>query len=105
MFSYAKIGNTILVDRRFPPSRAGAPTSVVTDRHDTAHVSRWHASFEEKRPTWWFAVEHLVLLRPSEADAERVFSLLRAAWGEQQESALSDMIKAGLYQKVNEREL
>ena len=47
-------------------------------------------------PKWSSAAAKILLLQPSSAAAERAFSLLKASFGEQQESALQDYIEASL---------
>ena len=48
-------------------------------------------------------VEKLVLVQPSSAAAERVFSLFVTMFGVQQHDALKDMIEAALMLRVNGR--
>ena len=48
-------------------------------------------------------MKKLVLVQPSSAAAERVFSLLVTMFGEQQHNALEDMIEAALMLRVNNR--
>ena len=45
------------------------------------------------------------LLQPSSAAAERVFSLLKNAFGEQQQSSLRDLVAATLMVQYNKRGL
>ena len=47
----------------------------------------------------------LFLVQPSSAAAERVFSLLKNAFGEQQQSSLHDLVAATLMVQYNKREL
>ena len=54
-------------------------------------------------PSWSAAVEKLVLVQPSSAAAERVFSLLVTMFCDQQHDTLEDMIKAALMLRVNGR--
>ena len=42
---------------------------------------------------------------PNSASAERVFSLLKCMFGEQQMSALANMIQAALMLKYNQRQV
>ena len=43
---------------------------------------------------WAIAASKVLLVQPSSAASERVFSLLKASFGEQQDSALQDYIEA-----------
>jgi hypothetical protein len=54
---------------------------------------------------WYRAVKLLVLLQPSSAAAERVFSVLKRFWDDQQVTSLSDAIKASIFLEVNMRHL
>ena len=45
-------------------------------------------------PCWSSAVQKVFLVQPSSAAAERVFSLLKNAFGEQQQSSLQDLVAA-----------
>lgn len=44
-----------------------------------------------------------LLLQPSSAAVERAFSLLKASFGEQQDSALQDYVEASLLLQFNKR--
>jgi hypothetical protein len=59
----------------------------------------------ERLRVWWEAVRLVVLVQPSSAAAERVFSLLKNFWSIQQNRALSDTIRASLFLAYNKREL
>ena len=50
----------------------------------------WWKVHEEGLPNWSTAVKKVLLVQPSSAAAERVFSLLSASFNEQQDHALSD---------------
>jgi hypothetical protein len=59
----------------------------------------------ERLGMWWEAVRLVVLVQPSSAAAERVFSLLKNFWTVQQTRSLSDTIRASLFLAYNKREL
>jgi hypothetical protein len=59
----------------------------------------------ERLRMWWGAACLVVLVQPSSAAAERVFSLLKNFWSAQQTRSLSDTIKASLFLAYNKREL
>jgi len=54
-------------------------------------------------PTWACAARIVFALSPNSASCERVFSLLKVLFGEQQMSALADYIRAALMLRCNER--
>ena len=54
-------------------------------------------------PNWSTAAKKIVLVQPSSAAAERVFSLLKQSFGEQQDSSLQDYIEASLMLQFNKR--
>ena len=58
---------------------------------------------EVSREAWWKAVRILVLLQPSSAAAERVFSILQRHVGAQQYNMLGDAIRVGLMLEYNKR--
>ena len=52
-------------------------------------------------PCWSAAVRKVLLVQPSSAASERVFSLLKANFGDQQFHALQDYIEASLMLQFN----
>lgn len=54
-------------------------------------------------PYWSAAAKKILLVQPSSAAAEQVFSLLKASFGEQQESSLQDYIESSLMLQYNKR--
>ena len=60
-------------------------------------------SQEDELPFWSKAVKK-VLLQPSSAAAERVFSLLNAYFAFQQEAAMADYLQASVILQYNRRE-
>ena len=63
----------------------------------------WWKVHEEKLPNWSSAVKKVLLIQPSSAAAERVFSLLSASFHKQQESALFDYLQASVMPQYNNR--
>jgi hypothetical protein len=57
----------------------------------------------KKLKSWWVACEVLSLLQTSSASSERVFSLLKNYWGDQQTRALGDIISLSLALQFNKR--
>ena len=66
---------------------------------------RWHWDARKRRPTFLKAALLLVLVQPTSAAVERVFSRLKAYFGDQQFSALADLIRTTLMLAENKREL
>ena len=58
---------------------------------------------ERDLPTWAKAARHVLLVQPSSAASERVFSLLRNSFGERQNSSLQDYIETSLMLQYNNR--
>ena len=58
---------------------------------------------ENDLPTWAKAARQVLLVQPSSAASERVFSLLRNSFGERQNSALQDYIETSLMLQYNSR--
>ena len=56
---------------------------------------------EQKLPTWSRAARQVLLIQPSSAASEHVFSLLRNSFGERQNSVLQDYIEASLMLRYN----
>ena len=61
----------------------------------------WWANHKDTLPHWSSLVKKLLLIQPSSASAERVFSLLTNAFGSRQESALQDYLKASVMLRYN----
>ena len=64
---------------------------------------RWWFDHSNHLPHWSTAVKLLALVQPSSAAAERIFSLLRAAFNDQQERALEDNLEASVMLAYNHR--
>ena len=58
---------------------------------------------ESHLPNWSKAARIVLLVQPSSAASERIFSLLRNSFGERQHSALQDYIEASLMLQYNNR--
>lgn len=63
----------------------------------------WWKHNAEKLPQWAKAVKLVLLVQPSSAAPERVFSLLRAAFSDQQQGALQDYIETSVMLQYNHR--
>lgn len=64
---------------------------------------KWWRDHAVVLPCWSEAVKKVLLVQPSSAAAERVFSLLNAAFGDQQEHALRDYLESAVMLQYNSR--
>ena len=56
---------------------------------------------KETLPSWTAALCKIILVQPSSAASERVFSILKQSFGEQQTTCLQDYIEASLMPQYN----
>lgn len=63
----------------------------------------WWKLNSDNLPKWSASAKKILLLQPSSATAERVFSLLKNSFGFQQNHALQDYIEASLMLQFNKR--
>ena len=61
----------------------------------------WWKRHSETLPHWSAAASTVLLVQPSSAAAERVFSLLKFSFGDQQETTLQDYIETSLMLQFN----
>ena len=88
------------VDSNPPPKgkrRAGGEGST-----EPKTLTFWNGH-EDDLPNWSKAARQVLLVQPSSASSERVFSLLRNSFGERQHSSLQDYIEASLMLQYNKR--
>ena len=57
---------------------------------------QWWARHADALPNWSAAVKKILLVQPSSASAERVFSLLQNAFSKQQEAALEGTVETSV---------
>jgi squalene cyclase len=57
---------------------------------------KWRSDHEITLPCWSTAVKKIMLVQPSSAPAERVFSLLQNAFNKQQDATLEEMSRSQL---------
>jgi hypothetical protein len=74
-------------------------------RYCKSAFSKSDCKCADRMKMWWEAASLVVLVQPSSAAAERVFSLLKNFWSVQQTSSLSDAIRASLFLAYNKRDL
>jgi len=64
---------------------------------------RWWKGHLQDLPCWSSAARDVVLVQPSLATSEQVFSLLKANFGPQQDCWLQDYIESSLMLQFNKR--
>ena len=77
--------------------------SLSADASAAIDTLKWWKDHHEELPHWSSAIQKVLLVQPSSAAAERVFSLLKNAFGEQQQSTLHDLVTATLMVQYNKR--
>ena len=76
---------------------AGVTPSTVTD------AVLWWQNHSNELPHWLNCLKKVLLVQPSSASAERVFSLLKASFGPQQDNSLQDYVQSSLMLQYKER--
>ena len=64
-------------------------------------VQQWMESIQVDFQHWSSAAQMIALVKPSSAAVERVFSILKASFGPQQDNALQDYIESSLMLQYN----
>ena len=83
---------------------ANAPTLDISDIESyTEKMLDWWRANGNSFPAWALGARVVFAFSPNSASCERVFSLLKVMFGEQQMSALADYIKAALMLRYNQR--
>ena len=77
-----------------------AASEDIDPSYDPSQFWRQH---EQSLPAWSQAVRQIILIQPSSAASERVFSLLTNSFGERQNSSLQDYIEASIMMQYNNR--
>ena len=73
----------------------------VTDIDPSIDILQWWNQNESALPCWAAAARKVLLVQPSSAASERVFSLLKASFNPQQQSSLQDYIETSLMLQYN----
>ena len=84
--------------RELPDNLAAADGVVMEDEEEK--LAWWEAN-SVRLPHWASLVKKLLLIQPSSASAERVFSLLNNAFSDQQDNALEDYLEASVMIRYN----
>ena len=85
-----------------PKEELPAYIAKCIDVGSVSDIDWWRMNSEDL-PKWSACVKQIVLIQPSSAAAERVFSLLTSSFTEQQIHSLNDYIEASIMLQYNER--
>ena len=66
-------------------------------------VLKWWSNHEEELPQWSQVCKNVLLLQPSSAATERVFSILESSFNKKQTHSLQDYICASVMLQYNNR--
>ena len=83
------------------PAYLAATEDVVINTEDRK-VEWWH-NHKDQLPHWASAVKRVLLVQPSSAAAERVFSILNSSFNDQQGHALVDYLQASVMTQYNKQ--
>ena len=75
-----------------------AATEDITPDID---IMNWWKRHEKEMPAWSEACKLVVLVQPSSAAAERVFSLLQNSFTKRQQSSLEDYVSLSIMMQYN----
>ena len=75
----------------------------TTDLSEEFNPVEWWKLNSTTLPHWSNCAKKVLLIQPSSAAAERVFSPLKASFGDQQDSCLQDYVQASLMMQYNKR--
>ena len=74
----------------------------ATDVSESISCTEWWKINEQSLPCWSGAAKKVLLVQPSSASAERVFSLLNNSFSPQQQSSLQDYVETSIMLQYNE---
>ena len=83
------------------PQYVAAAQDVVIEQEEKK--VEWWQAHADRLPNWSMAVKKILLVQPSSAAAERVFSILAASFNDQQDRALADYLQASVMLQYNKR--
>ena len=88
----------------YKTAAASAPAMDHSDVHAfTEAVLEFWRKHGKKMPMWRKMAKRVFAIPPNSAASERVFSLLEAMFGKDQDASLSDMIQGALMLRYNKR--
>ena len=95
------------MQQQMPQFLAACLLAPVFDVSDVAAYTEailaWWRKNGKSFPAWALAAQIVFAFSPNSASCERVFSLLKLMFGDQQMSALADYVRAALMLRYNER--
>ena len=98
-FPFLENDNIIVnLARELPDYLAAADGVVMANEEEKL---AWWAAHSDTLPHWAGVVKKLLVIQPSSASAERVFSLLKNAFNDQQDNALEDYLEASVMIRYN----
>ena len=77
--------------------------SKTADLDEAYDPLEWWKTNEATLPRWSRAAKRILLVQPSSAAAERVFSILNSTFGDRQDHSLMDYVESSLMLQYNER--
>ena len=77
--------------------------SKAADVSESFDCLKWWKTYTTDLPIWSSAAKQVLLVQPSSAASERVFSLLKASFKDQQDSSLQDYVETSLMLQYNRR--
>ena len=105
----AVLGMLAGLKSELPLYLAAAQSAPAFDKSDVSNYSEkildWWRTNGGSFPKWALAARIVFALSPNSASCERVFSLVKQMFGEQQMSALADYLRAALMLKFNNRQV
>ena len=75
----------------------------LTPEQKSSARSQWWAEHAAVLPAWAALARRVFLVVPSSAAVERVFSILRDTFGDDQKGALEDYVETALFLQYNRR--
>ena len=75
--------------------------AIASDVSNEIEPVDWWKRHEADLPKWSRAARQILLVQPSSAAAERVFSILNSSFGDKQQHALEDYIEASIQLQYN----
>ena len=92
---------TLCISARLSTYLAAAQDVIMPFEEDKV---KWWRQQSDNLPHWPFAVMKVLLVQPSSAAAERVFSIVNSSFNDSQEHALVDYLQAcGMLQYNNRK--
>ena len=88
------------ISQRLPNYLAAAQDVIIPWEEDKV---KWWRQQSDNLPHWSSAVMKVLLVQPSSAAAERVFSILNSSFNDSQEHALADYLQACVMLQYNNR--